>query len=122
MLPVGRDLDGKRGDNEFTTAVWCYLKRVDQEGNIKNVNLFCDSCPGQNRNKILISSLPVILSSLQTIQVTFLLPGLTSMPVDSVHSTIEFFFLILHPTAGPNEEPYLLSFLLLLFLMCVCCL
>ena len=88
------EIDGKRGANEITTVVWHYLQRVDQEGNVTNVSLFCDSCSGQNRNRILISALPVMLANMQNIKmirVTFLLPGHTSMPVDSVHGTIERF-------------------------------
>ena len=87
------ETDGKRGANEVATVIWLYLKRVDQE-NISSVSLFCDSCSGQNRNRIVISSLPVMLDNLQNIkkiQITFLLPGHTSMPVDSVYGTIERF-------------------------------
>ena len=83
--------DAKRGSNEIATCVTKYLQNVDERG-IKNVLLYCDACPGQNKNKIVLTSLHHFLKtskSIQVIQINFLLPGHSYMPVDSMHAIIE---------------------------------
>ncbi|CAG9790063.1 unnamed protein product [Diatraea saccharalis] len=51
-----------------------------------------DSCPGQNKNKIVLAALHNALlqtKHIETIQINYLLPGHTEMTVDSIHATIE---------------------------------
>lgn len=83
--------DGNRGSNEIATCLLKYLADVDRRG-VKNLLLYCDSCSGQNKNKTVLTALNLFLKSsnnLQVIQINFLLPGHTYMPVDSVHAVIE---------------------------------
>lgn len=85
------ECDAKRGANEIATCLYSYLKSVDERG-IKNILFYCDSCPGQNKNKTILSVLNYFLmksTHLEVIQINYLLPGHTYMPVDSVHATIE---------------------------------
>jgi hypothetical protein len=84
--------EGKRGANEVATALTSYIKLLDKRGIAKHLLLYCDSCPGQNKNKIVISALHLALqtcTNINTIQINYLLPGHTHMPVDSVHAVIE---------------------------------
>jgi hypothetical protein len=83
--------NGRRGANEIGSILNKYIKSVDERGNIKNLLLYCDSCPGQNRNKIVLSMIHCTLQeckNLNTVQLNFLLTGHTYMPVDSVHAVI----------------------------------
>lgn len=87
------ECDGKRGANEICSILSKYVQIVDDRKNIKTLSLYCDLCPGQNKNRQVISMLYVVLqkcSSLDKICLTFLLPGHTMMPVDSVHACIEY--------------------------------
>lgn len=86
--------DGKRGCNEICTALLKYLLILDSRKTTMELSLYCDSCAGQNKNKAVLSMLAYFLNSskcLNQITITYLLPGHTMMPVDSVHSTIESF-------------------------------
>lgn len=86
--------DGKRGCNEICSALYKYLLIIDQRGTADELSLYCDSCAGQNCNKAVIAVLAYFLNSstfVHRIKITYLLPGHTMMPVDSVHSTIESF-------------------------------
>ncbi|KAL4704008.1 hypothetical protein ACJJTC_018048 [Scirpophaga incertulas] len=86
------EANGKRGANEIATILNKYIHIVDKRGTIKNLLLYCDCCPGQNRNRIIMSMLHTtlqILNNIETIQQNFLLTGHTYMPVDSVHAVIE---------------------------------
>lgn len=88
------ECDGKRGCNEIVTVLFKYLIMVDQRGTNAEINLYSDSCAGQNRNRAMISMIIHFLKTAITItqiKVTYLLPGHTMMPVDSIHSTIESF-------------------------------
>lgn len=84
--------DGNRGANEVCTVIHKYCQLVEDGGLTTHLSLFCDSCPGQNKNWQMIAMLYYVLShakNLKNIDLTFLIPGHTYMPVDSVHSTIE---------------------------------
>lgn len=86
--------DGKRGCNEISTIVFQYLKLVDERQTHSSISLYCDSCAGQNRNRAMLATLSYFLENsiyINTIKITYLLPGHTMMPVDSIHSTIESF-------------------------------
>lgn len=85
------EADAKRGSNEIATSLTKYLQNVDQRG-IKNVILYCDSCSGQNKNKNVLAAINNFLrvsKLVEVVQINFLLPGHTYMPVDSVHAVIE---------------------------------
>lgn len=81
-----------RGANEISTILQKYIKDVDSRGTVKFLILYSDSCPGQNKNKIVLAAIHNALlksQNLETIQMNYLLPGHTEMTVDSIHSTIE---------------------------------
>lgn len=90
---VWGETEGKRGANEIGTILQKYiLVDVDSRTTVKTLILYSDSCPGQNKNKIVLAAVHnALLQSkhLETIQMNFLLPGHTEMTVDSIHSTIE---------------------------------
>lgn len=86
------EIDGKRGANEASSILQKYINEVDHRGTVKHLLLYCDSCPGQNKNKTVLTCINVTLqncNNLLSIQINYLLPGHTYMPVDSVHSVIE---------------------------------
>ncbi|KAL0879761.1 hypothetical protein ABMA27_003473 [Loxostege sticticalis] len=86
------EVDGKRGANEVSSILRKYISKVDELGSIKHLLLYCDSCPGQNKNKINLACINETLhecTNLLSIQINYLLPGHTYMPVDSMHSVIE---------------------------------
>lgn len=102
---------GKRGCNEIVTVIYKYLTMLDNAGNHRVIHLYADSCAGQNRNRAMISMLYYFLKiaiMINNIKVTYLLPGHTMMPVDSIHSTIERF--IRHKTVwAPSEWPTMIT-------------
>ncbi|KAE9542478.1 hypothetical protein AGLY_003339 [Aphis glycines] len=85
--------NGQRGANEICSVIVKYLTIVDERAEIKKVSLYCDSCPGQNKNHQTLSAIFWFIlnksKNIQEITITFLQPGHTYMPVDSVHATIE---------------------------------
>lgn len=88
------ECDGNRGSNEICTTLYKYLHGVDKKGTTEHVSFHCDSCSGQNKNRSTLAMLFYFLaesSKIKTIKITFLLPGHTYMPVDSIHGTIERF-------------------------------
>lgn len=85
--------DGKRGPNEIASCLEKYLRELDGR-NIKDVALYCDNCPGQQKNKFVVSAIAYVASKLKhvrTISLNFLVAGHTHMVVDSVHAVIEQF-------------------------------
>ncbi|KAL4704357.1 hypothetical protein ACJJTC_010742 [Scirpophaga incertulas] len=85
------ETDAQRGSNEIATCLTKYLENVDSRG-IKNVILYCDSCSGHNKNKNVLAAINYFLrfsKHIEVVQVNYLLPGHTYMPVDSVHSIME---------------------------------
>lgn len=88
------ECDGNRGSNEICTTIYKYLHRVDKRGTVEHMSLHCDSCFGQNKNRNTLAMLFYFLresTNIKSIKITFLLPGHTYMPVDSIHRTIERF-------------------------------
>ncbi|CAH1163448.1 unnamed protein product [Phaedon cochleariae] len=84
--------DGNRGSNDICTALNMYIKKIDDENSTEELFLFCDSCSGQNKNSLILSMIKYTLDKckhLNSIEVNYLIPGHTYMPVDSVHATIE---------------------------------
>lgn len=92
---VWGEVDGMRGANEICTILNQYLKIVDERKTVTSISLYCDSCPGQNKNRQIITMIFLFIQKqakhINEIKLTFLLPGHTYMPVDSVHATIERF-------------------------------
>lgn len=88
------ETDGKRGCNEICTIIFQYLKIIDERKTHTTISLYCDSCAGQNRNRSMLATIFYFLKEstfVTNIKITYLLPGHTMMPVDSIHSTIESF-------------------------------
>lgn len=86
------EVDGKRGANEICSILYDYLKSIDDKGLFQEIALYCDSCPGQNKNHFMLAMLHHFLSSSKNIKyltINYLLPGHTYMPVDSVHACID---------------------------------
>lgn len=84
--------DGKRGANEICSHVFAYLSHLDQLGEKECVHFFCDNCPGQNKIKHMMAMLTYFLNTSNIIKkviITYLVPGHTYMPVDSIHANIE---------------------------------
>lgn len=89
---VWTEIDANRGANEICTCLYNYIKKIDSCGLTRTLLLYCDSCYGQNKNKFVLSMIRYALSqckNIKTIQINYLIPGHTYMPVDSVHATIE---------------------------------
>lgn len=77
---------GNRGANEMATNLRKYITDLDERGNIKRLLLYFDCCPGQNRNKILLTMLHETVQrckNIESVQINFLLTGHTHMTVDS---------------------------------------
>lgn len=82
-----------RGSNEIVTCIFKYLTALYEQNKFESVALYCDSCAGQNKNRAMMTMIEYGLMNVWTkikeIKITYLLPGHTDMPVDSVHSVIE---------------------------------
>lgn len=87
------EIDGLRGSNEIVTCIFKYLTALNEQNKFESVALYCDSCAGQNKNRAMMTMIEYGLMNVWTkikeIKITYLLPGHTYMPVDSVHSVIE---------------------------------
>lgn len=68
------------------------FESVDDKGLFKEISLYCDSCPGQNKNHFMLSMLHHFVSSLKNIRcltINYFLLVHTYMPVDSVDACID---------------------------------
>ena len=87
------EADGKRGSYEIVTSLFHYLNEKLDSSRVTTVLCYRDNCTGQNKNKVIFSTLKYsvwnVLMNIQTIQINYLLPGHTYMPVDSMHAIIE---------------------------------
>jgi hypothetical protein len=82
----------RRGSNEIMSCLKKYIEILQSERpNIKKLILYSDSCPGQNKNSIILGGLKVIMEStcLESIQHNYLVPGHTHMECDHIHSLID---------------------------------
>lgn len=43
------EVDGKRGAIKISSILHDYFKSVDDKGLLKEISLYCDSCPSQNK-------------------------------------------------------------------------
>ncbi|KAJ0172677.1 hypothetical protein K1T71_011816 [Dendrolimus kikuchii] len=87
--------NGKRGAKEIASILHKYIQSVEARGNrnlhVTRLLLYCDCCPGQNRNRTVLAMLHSSLQeckNIDTIQINFLLTGHTYMPVNTVHFTV----------------------------------
>lgn len=87
------EVDGHRGSNEISSILFLYLNTVDEKNDVQDISLYCDSCPGQNKNHKVLSMLHYFLfqcsKNIKKITINYLLPGHTYMPVDSIHACID---------------------------------
>lgn len=84
--------DGKRGVVEICSNLFRYLTHLDNNESCHRLSLYCDNCPGQNKNKYILSMLGYFLhnsKNINEIKLTYLVAGHTYMPVDSMHAVIE---------------------------------
>lgn len=82
--------ESKRGSSEITTAVYKALQHYDSTG-IKEVHLYADGCPGQNKNSIMPTMLLYIVNTstnIQKISIKYFETAHGQNEGDSVHSTI----------------------------------
>lgn len=89
---IWSETDGKRGANEIASILQMYIDIVDCRKTVKHLILYCDSCPGRNKNRIVLAAIHDSLSRckyIESIQINYLLPGHREMSVDSIHSVIE---------------------------------
>ena len=84
--------EGGVSADEYCTATYMKLKEIDEQGIVKTVIIWADTCAAQNRNKTRIAFLAGFLQeskSINTIILRFFEPGHSHMEVDSVHGAIE---------------------------------
>lgn len=84
------ETEGKREANEIATCLMRFLDEIPVS--VKQVSMFSDCCPGQNRNSILPAMLNFVVKNsvhLESVELKFLQSGHTMMECDSMHSTIE---------------------------------
>lgn len=84
------EVDGKGGADEICSILYEYLKSIGDKGLFQEIALYCDSCPGQNKNHFMLSMLHHFLScsiNIKCLTINYLLPGHTYMPV--VHACID---------------------------------
>lgn len=81
---------GKRGSCEISSCVNIYLKSLDNQ-EIKEVTLFADGCPGQNKNSITAAMLLHFIknsASIEKIYLNFFETNHSQSEGDSAHSAI----------------------------------
>ncbi|KAJ8878212.1 hypothetical protein PR048_018789 [Dryococelus australis] len=89
---VWGECDGNRGSNEIVSLLYMYISNVDAEKTTINLSLYCDSCPGQNKNHAVLRNYCL---RFETIVNNYVHHNklFASRPlihaVDSVHSAIE---------------------------------
>lgn len=82
-----------KGSNEIASILFHFLCNWDLQ-NINKVELFCDGCPGQNKNITIVGMLGKWLSSdlcenVESVQITFPVVGHSFLPPDRVFGRIE---------------------------------
>ena len=83
--------EGNRGANEVATCMFNYIKKQKQKNDIKEIHMFSDNCPGQNKNRIVAFAINYCCNNfnLDKLTHTFLEKGHTETENDAVHATIE---------------------------------
>lgn len=79
-----------RGSNEIASCIFKLLEDASKR-DVKYVDLFSDSCGGQNRNRFFVTMLWFAINrlSIQEVVHTFFVRGHSKNENDSVHSTVE---------------------------------
>lgn len=86
--------------NEFTSCVVDFISNANK--NYKHVTVISDGCCHQNRNKVLASALSdVAVKKKIIIEQLYLEKGHTMMEADSVHATLEKYFI--PPINSPSD-------------------
>lgn len=85
-----------KGSNEVCSALWDCLRRFRKmvlQKKYRQLDLICDSCPGQNKNSALVGMLLRYINSeqcpFQTIRLIFPVKGHSYMPPDRVFGRVE---------------------------------
>ncbi|XP_063232484.1 uncharacterized protein LOC134536622 [Bacillus rossius redtenbacheri] len=111
---VWGECDGRKGSTEISTCVSLWLQDIDKElGEHQQLDivLYCDNCPGQNKNRCMFSMLYhncQKLPGVRSIQLKFLLTGHTYMGADTVHSTIAT-FIKKRTIMAPSQWPFVIE-------------
>lgn len=103
---VWYEADGTVSSNEFTTCITDFIEKI--AAGLEKVILISDGCAYQNKNKVLVSALAfyTTLHRKTTIEQIILEKGHTMMEVDSVHSSLEFYF---KPPIFTPAESYIIN-------------
>ena len=91
MCYMWGETDGNRGCNEIISIVKEYLITLDEK-KMEEVSLYCDNCPGQQKNKpmfLMLSEFVAKSKYIKKITLNFLMAGHSLMTVDSAHAVIE---------------------------------
>jgi hypothetical protein len=84
------EVEGNRGSNEIISCISSFLDGIDLT-KFKQIHSFSDCCPGQNRNKNLLSFMKYIcqVTPIQTWRHTFLESGHSYLPNDTDFGKVE---------------------------------
>lgn len=85
---------GGRGANDIASCLYDFITQQLPllQPSARNLIMYSDSCPGQNKNSIIVTMLMLALklsTQLETIEHKFLIPGHTHMEADTDHALIE---------------------------------
>ncbi|XP_065220583.1 uncharacterized protein LOC135845719 isoform X2 [Planococcus citri] len=84
------ECNGRKSSTEISSCLYDYL--LSLKPTVERVILYCDTCPGQNRNQFVTATLlhaVHTIPSLKTIDLKFMESGHSFMECDSAHSLIE---------------------------------
>ena len=83
--------EGNRGANEVATCMYKYIENQKINNGKKEINMFSDNCPGQNKNKYVAFAINFFCRhfKLNKLTHTFLEKGHTETENDAVHAIIE---------------------------------
>ena len=83
------EYEAPRGANEIASSIYHYLS-TSLPPQTSRIRLFCDACPGQNRNYVMLCMLSCF-SSMHTIPISVYFPvrGHSYMPPDRVFGRVE---------------------------------
>lgn len=72
---VYSEVDGQKASSNVATLLFTYLKNFSEEDRKKPLVLLCDSCPGQNKNYVIVKFLYLIVHQLKICpQITVIFP------------------------------------------------
>ena len=100
--------NGKRGGSEIASCLYSYFRYHCTE-DIELITVFCDNCPGQNKNRMICQMLSMVIQhfeNIKAVQTIYLEQGHTQNENDTAHSIIEKRkrgINILHPYQWPIQ-------------------